>query len=91
MDAKVDNGGGCPVMHGSLTETGKTVTDWWPKTLNLDILHQHDTKSNPLGDDLTISEAVKSAGFRCGERRHEGAAGRQPGLVAGRLRPLRRV
>ncbi|OJJ13602.1 catalase/peroxidase HPI [Alphaproteobacteria bacterium AO1-B] len=63
MDAKVDNGGGCPVMHGSLTETGKTVTDWWPKTLNLDILHQHDTKSNPLGEDYDYQEELKSLDF----------------------------
>jgi catalase-peroxidase len=53
MDAKVDNGGGCPVMHGSLTETGK---NWWPKALNLDILHQHDTKTNPLGEDFDYRE-----------------------------------
>ena len=41
-------GGKCPVVHGAITETGITVTDWWPKTLNLDILHQHDSKVNPL-------------------------------------------
>jgi catalase-peroxidase len=40
--------GKCPVMHGALTTTTATVTDWWPKTLNLDILHQHDEKVNPL-------------------------------------------
>ncbi len=40
--------GKCPVVHGAITETGITVTDWWPKTLNLDILHQHDGKVNPL-------------------------------------------
>ncbi|MFN4025382.1 MAG: catalase/peroxidase HPI [Hyphomonas sp.] len=38
----------CPVMHGANTATGATVTDWWPNTLNLDILHQHDAKTNPL-------------------------------------------
>ena len=40
--------GKCPVVHGGQTTTGKSVMDWWPKALNLDILHQHDTKSNPL-------------------------------------------
>ena len=40
--------GKCPVVHGAITETGVTVMDWWPKTLNLDILHQHDSKVNPL-------------------------------------------
>lgn len=44
--------GKCPFMHGANTQTQKTVTDWWPKTLNLDILHQHDSKSNPLGEDF---------------------------------------
>ena len=40
--------GKCPVMHGALTSTSTTVMDWWPNALNLDILHQHDTKTNPL-------------------------------------------
>ncbi|MDZ4093977.1 MAG: peroxidase family protein, partial [Paracoccaceae bacterium] len=40
--------GKCPVMHGALTTTSPTVMDWWPNALNLDILHQHDTKTNPL-------------------------------------------
>jgi catalase-peroxidase len=48
MDGNDAPQGKCPVMHGALTETGTSVTAWWPKTLNLDILHQHDTKSNPL-------------------------------------------
>jgi catalase-peroxidase len=37
----------CPVMHGANTTSG-AVMEWWPKNLNLDILHQHDTKTNPL-------------------------------------------
>ncbi|MGL4236466.1 catalase/peroxidase HPI [Tabrizicola sp.] len=44
----VGRSGKCPVMHGAITTTETTVMDWWPKTLNLDILHQHDTKVNPL-------------------------------------------
>jgi catalase-peroxidase len=55
-------GGGCPVMHGALTTQGNEVTHWWPKTLNLDILHQHDTKVNPLGD-FDYREAVKTLDF----------------------------
>jgi catalase-peroxidase len=50
----------CPVMHGALTSEEKSVTEWWPKSLNLDILHQHDTKTNPLGEDFDYREAVKS-------------------------------
>ena len=46
--------GKCPVMHGAATTgiTGTTNSDWWPNQLNLNILHQHDRKSNPLGDDF---------------------------------------
>ena len=39
----------CPVAHGANTKAADTNVAWWPKTLNLDILHQHDTKSDPLG------------------------------------------
>ncbi|MDO6963509.1 catalase/peroxidase HPI [Rhizobium alvei] len=60
MDAKADNSGKCPVMHGGNTEVGSTVMAWWPNALNLDILHQHDTKTNPLGKDFDYRKAVKS-------------------------------
>ena len=53
----------CPVMHGGLTATGSTNMDWWPEALNLDILHQHDTKTNPMGDDFDYREAVKTLDF----------------------------
>ena len=44
----------CPVMHGAATTgiKGTTNSDWWPNQLNLNILRQHDQKSNPLGDDF---------------------------------------
>ncbi len=54
--------GKCPVVHGGQTTTGKTVMDWWPKALNLDILHQHDTKSNPL-KGFNYREEVKKLDF----------------------------
>ena len=50
----------CPVMHGSNTNTKRTVTDWWPHTLNLDILHQHDAKTNPYNADFDYAEAFNS-------------------------------
>ncbi|MCA0939656.1 catalase/peroxidase HPI [Salipiger pacificus] len=56
----VDTGGKCPVMHGGLTESGTSVTSWWPKGLNLDILSQHDLKTNPMGPDFDYREEVKS-------------------------------
>lgn len=51
--------GQCPVMHGANTSTSDSVMDWWPEALNLDILHQHDQKTNPLDSDFTYSEAFK--------------------------------
>jgi len=52
--------GKCPVMHGANTTMEQKTMDWWPKSLNLDILHQHDTKTDPLGEDFNYREAVKS-------------------------------
>ena len=49
----------CPFMQGALTTTEKSVTDWWPNTLNLDILHQQDSKTNPLGEDFDYQEELK--------------------------------
>ncbi|MEZ4990776.1 MAG: catalase/peroxidase HPI [Saprospiraceae bacterium] len=51
--------GKCPVMHGGVTIASTSVTEWWPNTLNLDILHQHDTKTNPLGEDFDYAEELK--------------------------------
>ena len=50
----------CPVMHGGATETSMSNVEWWPKALNLDILHQHDHKTNPMGADFDYRETVKS-------------------------------
>jgi len=54
-----ESGSKCPVMHGGATESNMSVMEWWPKALNLDILHQHDTKTNPLGVAFNYREAVK--------------------------------
>ncbi|MDA3911602.1 MAG: catalase/peroxidase HPI [Bacteroidales bacterium] len=51
--------GKCPVMHGANTETDRSVMSWWPNALNLDILHQHDTKTNPYASDNNYREAFK--------------------------------
>jgi catalase-peroxidase len=50
----------CPVMHGGATESSMSNMKWWPKALNLDILHQHDTKSNPMGVDFNYRETIKN-------------------------------
>jgi len=55
--------GVCPVMHGSNTAAGSSVTGWWPNSLNLDILHQHDTKTNPLGSDFNYREQLNKLDF----------------------------
>ncbi|MCT4609991.1 MAG: catalase/peroxidase HPI [Pelagimonas sp.] len=52
--------GKCPVMHGGRTSSEGTNTDWWPKGLNLDILHQQDSKTNPMAPDFDYREALKS-------------------------------
>lgn len=49
----------CPVMHGGNTSAGVANMAWWPKALNLDILHQHDTKTNPMGASFNYREEVK--------------------------------
>jgi len=49
----------CPVMHGGATESSMSNMDWWPKSLNLDILHQHDSKTNPMGASFNYREEVK--------------------------------
>ncbi|EEN98661.1 catalase/peroxidase HPI [Vibrio cholerae] len=56
---KAGSSGQCPVMHGGLTSASMSNMDWWPKALNLDILHQHDNKTNPLGADFNYREELK--------------------------------
>ncbi len=51
--------GKCPVMHGGNTSASASRMDWWPKALNLDILHQHDNKTNPLGEGFNYREELK--------------------------------
>jgi catalase-peroxidase len=51
--------GKCPFHQGSNTKTNHSSSDWWPNTLNLDILHQHDTKTNPFGEDFNYAEEFK--------------------------------
>lgn len=49
----------CPVAHGGLTNVSTSNMQWWPNALNLDILHQHDTKVNPLGHSFNYREELK--------------------------------
>lgn len=58
----MDSSAKCPVQHGGLTTVGTSNMDWWPNALNLDILHQHDAKTNPLAD-FDYREAVRKLDF----------------------------
>lgn len=55
--------GKCPVMHGANTSMNMSSMNFWPNSLNLDILHQHDTKVNPMDADFDYREAVKTLDF----------------------------
>ncbi|MDC0333950.1 catalase/peroxidase HPI [Amylibacter sp.] len=60
-----DNAGLCPIMHGGNTtnNTGTTNQDWWPNQLNLNILRQHDQKSNPMGSDFNYSHSFEQLDY----------------------------
>ena len=58
--------GKCPVMHGAMTtnsSSGTSTRDWWPNQLNLNILHQHDRKSNPMDEDFDYREEFKKIDY----------------------------
>ena len=64
MDGMHTNTAGkCPVMHGGATSAATSNMAWWPKALNLDILHQHDSKTDPMGSDFDYREEVKKLDF----------------------------
>ena len=60
--------GKCPFVHGASTSPETSPLKWWPKRLNLDILHQHDQKTNPYSKDFDYREEVKSLDFEALEK-----------------------
>ncbi len=60
MENQQHASGKCPFAHGANTASRQSNTNWWPNALNLDILHQHDRKTNPLGEDFDYREAVST-------------------------------
>ena len=60
--------GKCPFVHGSSTSPDTSPLKWWPKRLNLDILHQHDEKTNPYSKDFDYREEVKTLDFESLEK-----------------------
>jgi len=71
------SGGGCPFGHGKQAPVttiekcpvenaaggGTSNQDWWPNQLKVDILHQHDAPSNPMGDNFEYREEFKSLDY----------------------------
>ena len=56
----------CPVSHGSNSQHtlgSMSNNQWWPDALNLSILHQHDRKSNPMGEDFNYREEFKKIDY----------------------------
>jgi catalase-peroxidase len=63
-----DARGKCPVAHGSHTSLSSSTMDFWPGALNLDILHQHDSKTNPMGADFDYRQEVQHLDFEALKR-----------------------
>lgn len=59
MENSTPTAGKCPVMHGGMTQTQQSNAAWWPKSLNLDILHQQDRKTQPLGENFSYRDEVR--------------------------------
>ncbi|MFA0438794.1 catalase/peroxidase HPI [Vibrio sp. 10N.286.49.C2] len=59
-DQSTHGAGKCPIMHGGVTDSSNSNVAWWPKALNLDILHQHDSKTNPMGPDFNYRDELKT-------------------------------
>ncbi|WGV57318.1 catalase/peroxidase HPI [Brevibacillus brevis] len=61
------NTGKCPFSHGSTTNHNPSATwnkHWWPNQLNLNILHQHDRKSNPMGEEFDYAEEFEKLDYQ---------------------------
>jgi catalase-peroxidase len=54
-----DNFGGCPVAHGATSQGTNSNRDWWPNQLNLRILAQNSSKSDPMGQDFNYADEFK--------------------------------
>ncbi|CAM3615720.1 catalase/peroxidase HPI [Brevibacillus invocatus] len=67
MEKVSSNAGKCPFSHGSVTShssSGTTNRNWWPNQLNLNILHQHDRKSNPMGEEFNYSDEFEKLDYQ---------------------------
>src|SRR5689334_12746205 len=67
MDSMKTADGQCPFHHGSATShksSGTSNRNWWPTQLNLNILHQHDRKSNPMGEHFDYTEEFNQLDYQ---------------------------
>ena len=65
VEFKKNGSSKCPVAHGAMSKNNQSTTEeWWPKNLKLDILHQHDTKTNPMDRGFNYKEEVKKLDFK---------------------------
>lgn len=75
----------CPFSGSTLKPTvagGAGNKDWWPEQLNLKILHQHSSKSDPMGQGYNYAEAFKMLRFGCCHPRSSRTDDRFSGMVA---------
>ncbi|ENY73319.1 catalase/hydroperoxidase HPI(I) [Aeromonas diversa CDC 2478-85] len=63
MDKHASGAGQCPIAHGAATSAGQEPQVWWPNALNLDILHQHDRKTNPMDESFNYADAFSSLDY----------------------------
>ena len=63
MDKHTHGAGQCPFAHGANTSAGQEPQVWWPNALNLDILHQHDRKTNPMDESFNYADAFSSLDY----------------------------
>ena len=75
--------------HKHMAGRGTSNRDWWPNQLRLDILRQHSSLSNPMGESFNYADEFKSLDLQGREERPSRADDRLAGLVAGGLRALR--
>ena len=78
----------CPFPHAA---GGTSNRDWWPNQLSLDLLHQHSSKSNPMGEDFDYAKEFKSLDYKALKKDLRETHDRFASLVAGGLRSLRSV
>ena len=64
MASKQQSPSVCPFAHGANTSSEHSDHQWWPHTLNLDILHQHDNKTDPMDADFNYREEFKKLDYQ---------------------------